>query len=150
MSAVAQINKLKEERAKLYDEMRELTLVAESESRDLTAEEAQEFDRKEKDAESSRSARPPREARRRSARPSRNAGSRRPQRRRDWSEMTDEEKRALEQRSSPRRQPRRVPREGLRRRGAAPQTLKEFNELRSRATASRRTRPSTAGRSTGG
>ncbi|MDQ3730307.1 MAG: phage major capsid protein [Actinomycetota bacterium] len=47
-----QINALKEKRAKLFEEMRDLTVAAESEDRDLTAEEAQEFDRKEKDAES--------------------------------------------------------------------------------------------------
>jgi HK97 family phage major capsid protein len=52
MSAVAQINKLKEDRAGLYEKLRELTITAESEERDLTSEEAQEFDRIEKDAES--------------------------------------------------------------------------------------------------
>ncbi len=49
MSA-ALINQLKEQRAGLIDRMREVTLTAESEERDLTAEEGQEFDRLEKDA----------------------------------------------------------------------------------------------------
>jgi len=46
-----QINALKQKRAGLLQEMRDLTLKAESEDRDLTAEEAQEFDRKEQEAD---------------------------------------------------------------------------------------------------
>jgi len=49
MSA-ALINQLKEQRAGLIDRMREVTLAAESDERDLTAEETQEFDRLEQDA----------------------------------------------------------------------------------------------------
>ena len=47
-----QINALKHERAKRVEEMRALTVTAESEERDLTAEEAQEFDRLETEADS--------------------------------------------------------------------------------------------------
>ncbi len=45
-----EINVLKEQRAGLFDQMRDLTLQAEADSRDLTAEESQEFDRMETDA----------------------------------------------------------------------------------------------------
>jgi HK97 family phage major capsid protein len=46
-----QINALKEKRAGLFGQMRELTVTAESEERDLTPEEAQTFDRLEGEAE---------------------------------------------------------------------------------------------------
>lgn len=49
--SVTVINQLKEQRAGLIDRMRELVNTAESEERDLTAEEVQEYDRVEKDAE---------------------------------------------------------------------------------------------------
>lgn len=48
---IKEINVLKEQRAGLFDQMRDLTLKAESDSRDLTAEEAQEFDRMESEAD---------------------------------------------------------------------------------------------------
>jgi HK97 family phage major capsid protein len=47
----SQINRLLEERAGLIDEMRSMTVTAESENRDLTAEESQEFDRRESSAD---------------------------------------------------------------------------------------------------
>lgn len=47
-----QINTLKHDRVKLVEEMRALTVKAESDGRDLTSEEAQEFDRLETEADS--------------------------------------------------------------------------------------------------
>ncbi len=52
MSVVAQINDLKEQRASLWEANKELLLKAESEERDLTAEEAQEYDKREADMDS--------------------------------------------------------------------------------------------------
>ncbi|HVL52830.1 MAG TPA: phage major capsid protein [Vitreimonas sp.] len=51
MSVVAQINDLKQQRASLIEEMRDMTVAAEAEGRDLTADEAEKFDKLEKDAD---------------------------------------------------------------------------------------------------
>ena len=52
MSVVAQINELKEQRASLWEDNKELLMKAESEERDLTSEEAQEYDKREADMDS--------------------------------------------------------------------------------------------------
>src|SRR6185312_14487989 len=47
---IKDVNALLEQRAGVFEKMRDLTVKAESEERDLTSEEAQEFDRMETDA----------------------------------------------------------------------------------------------------
>jgi HK97 family phage major capsid protein len=137
VSAVAQITKLKQDRAALIEQMRELTLVAESEERDLTSEEAQEFDRMELEADATE---------KRAARLEKLAGLEpAPEGRRinpngdpaEWSgELSDDEKRQLEAQSFAARK---VDLEEYRRQvyageRPAPTTLAEFNEIRARAS----------------